>query len=237
MLIPAKTKEVYLAHLLSPEQVRPWWCRPGKAGEEQGQTLLQHTAPRDSPMHFCVIFAATCKPSFLRSSTPTCDPSAAALQLEAHRVRSCMIFVGTCKACTLLAALLEELGISATALHSKLSQRRRFAGGPGCCLSASDRRCPPDIRSQTCRTDCAAAAALACGTQLPAQLGCLPIVSKSALALACCKSVAAPLRWQPMGPFLCPASFICRRSPGRTPERSMCCSVDIRLRYPLGCLL
>lgn len=67
LLIPAKTKEVYLAHLLSPEQ------------------------------------------------------------LEAHRVRSCMIFVGTCKACTLLAALLEELGISATALHSKLSQRRRFA--------------------------------------------------------------------------------------------------------------
>ena len=42
-------------------------------------------------------------------------------------MRSCMIFVGTCKTCTLLGALLEELGVSAAALHSQLSQRRRFA--------------------------------------------------------------------------------------------------------------
>ena len=40
LLIPAKTKEVYLAHLLSPEQVRPYRCRLVQAGEEQGQILL-----------------------------------------------------------------------------------------------------------------------------------------------------------------------------------------------------
>ena len=41
LLIPAKTKEMYLAHLLSPEQVRPCKCRPVQAGEKQGQTSLQ----------------------------------------------------------------------------------------------------------------------------------------------------------------------------------------------------
>ena len=43
------------------------------------------------------------------------------------QVRSVIIFVGTCKGCHLLSALLEELGISATSLHSQKAQKRRLA--------------------------------------------------------------------------------------------------------------
>ena len=47
--------------------------------------------------------------------------------LEEHSVRSVIVFASTCRGCALLAALLEELEISATALHSGLPQRRRMA--------------------------------------------------------------------------------------------------------------
>jgi ATP-dependent RNA helicase DDX49/DBP8 len=47
--------------------------------------------------------------------------------LEERSVRSAIVFVGTCRGCALLAALLEELGLPATALHSHLPQRRRMA--------------------------------------------------------------------------------------------------------------
>jgi ATP-dependent RNA helicase DDX49/DBP8 len=47
--------------------------------------------------------------------------------LSAHSVRSAIVFSGTCRGCALLAALLEELDIPATALHSGLPQRRRMA--------------------------------------------------------------------------------------------------------------
>lgn len=38
-----------------------------------------------------------------------------------------IIFVGTCKGCHLLTAVLEELGISVTSLHSHKAQKRRLA--------------------------------------------------------------------------------------------------------------
>lgn len=47
--------------------------------------------------------------------------------IKEHSVRSIIVFVSTCKGCALLAALLEELEISATALHSHLPQRWRLA--------------------------------------------------------------------------------------------------------------
>jgi ATP-dependent RNA helicase DDX49/DBP8 len=47
--------------------------------------------------------------------------------LEERSIRSAIVFVGTCRGCALLAALLEELNISATALHSGLPQKRRMA--------------------------------------------------------------------------------------------------------------
>lgn len=43
------------------------------------------------------------------------------------QVRSVIIFVGTCKGCHLLSAVLEELSISATSLHSHKAQKRRLA--------------------------------------------------------------------------------------------------------------
>jgi ATP-dependent RNA helicase DDX49/DBP8 len=46
---------------------------------------------------------------------------------ERRHVRSAIVFAGTCRGCALLAALLEELNISATALHSGLPQKRRMA--------------------------------------------------------------------------------------------------------------
>lgn len=47
--------------------------------------------------------------------------------LEERKIRSVIVFSGTCRGCALLAALLEEVGISAAALHSGLPQRRRMA--------------------------------------------------------------------------------------------------------------
>lgn len=47
--------------------------------------------------------------------------------LPDYKVRSVMIFVGTCKGCHLLSAVFEELGISAASLHSHKAQKRRLA--------------------------------------------------------------------------------------------------------------
>jgi ATP-dependent RNA helicase DDX49/DBP8 len=47
--------------------------------------------------------------------------------LEERNIRSAIVFAGTCRGCALLAALLEELNISSTALHSGLPQKRRMA--------------------------------------------------------------------------------------------------------------
>jgi len=64
--------------------------------------------------------------------------------LEDHKVRSVIVFAGTCRGCALLAALLEELSIPAAALHSHLPQRRRmtaldrFKGGAVPILLATD---------------------------------------------------------------------------------------------------
>ena len=48
-------------------------------------------------------------------------------ELENLSVRSAIVFLGTCKGCHLLSLMLEELGISAVALHSHKTQRRRLA--------------------------------------------------------------------------------------------------------------
>lgn len=47
--------------------------------------------------------------------------------LEEYKVRSAIIFSSTCRNCAVLAALLTELSIPCTALHSGLHQRRRMA--------------------------------------------------------------------------------------------------------------
>ena len=43
------------------------------------------------------------------------------------KVRSAIIFVGTCKSCQLLDLLLQELEIPSVALHSQKTQGRRLA--------------------------------------------------------------------------------------------------------------
>ncbi len=43
------------------------------------------------------------------------------------KIRSAMVFVGTCKSCHLLDLLLQELEISCVALHSHKTQGRRLA--------------------------------------------------------------------------------------------------------------
>jgi len=48
-------------------------------------------------------------------------------KLEEFKVRSAIIFSSTCRGCALLSALLSELSIQCTALHSHLPQRRRMA--------------------------------------------------------------------------------------------------------------
>ena len=64
--------------------------------------------------------------------------------LEERKIRSAIVFSGTCRGCALLAALLEEVGIAAAALHSGLPQRRRmaaldrFKGGAVSVLLATD---------------------------------------------------------------------------------------------------
>ncbi|GIL57572.1 hypothetical protein Vafri_12776 [Volvox africanus] len=47
--------------------------------------------------------------------------------LPARKVRSAIIFSGTCRGCHLLSLLLEELGLPAAALHSGKSQKARLA--------------------------------------------------------------------------------------------------------------
>lgn len=47
--------------------------------------------------------------------------------LEELKLRSAIVFVGTCKACQHLDLLLEELGIASVALHSHKTQGRRLA--------------------------------------------------------------------------------------------------------------
>ncbi|KAG2451318.1 hypothetical protein HYH02_003923 [Chlamydomonas schloesseri] len=47
--------------------------------------------------------------------------------LPARKVRSAIIFAGTCRGCHLLSLLLEELGLPAVALHSGKSQKGRLA--------------------------------------------------------------------------------------------------------------
>ena len=47
--------------------------------------------------------------------------------LNEHGVRSAIVFSSTCRGCAMLDALLQELEIAATALHSGLPQKRRLA--------------------------------------------------------------------------------------------------------------
>lgn len=47
--------------------------------------------------------------------------------LEDLKIRSAMVFVGTCKSCHLIDLLCQELEISCVALHSQKTQGRRLA--------------------------------------------------------------------------------------------------------------
>jgi ATP-dependent RNA helicase DDX49/DBP8 len=125
--VPARVKDVYLAHVLEE------WLGLGAAAERQQQL---HEA-RQQKQQQQRRRGGGGGGGGGRSAAPGKDKSkgaaaaaAAAASLPNNAVadgRSAIVFAGTCRGCRLLELLAAELGVRAAALHARKPQRQRLA--------------------------------------------------------------------------------------------------------------
>ena len=112
MFIPAKVRELYLAHMLETLEEQKIRC-PG---------LLQ--MPYMLVTCLCQGLARTGACAIYACWSPSLHVCALC---DALPCRSVMVFAATCRGCHLLSLLMQELRIPAAALHSHLTQGRRLA--------------------------------------------------------------------------------------------------------------